>query len=375
MHFTCDREKLLAALDAASVMTPKHSPKPILENVHVNAMRDGVCRLTSTDLEISVAVYVDGVQCITSGAALLRPLEVVAILRDAPGEVVSLRVESDGSLQIWSEQWSFSLRSHYQADEFPDFPATPGEGGLELPAGRLRDLIRNTVRATDSECSRYALGGVQFEYGSEVLTCVASDGRRMHVMQRGAQCSPGYEWQDAIVPARALRVMRRVFGDGEERVRLHHSGGLRLLASGLNAKVCTRLLEGRFPKWRDVAEPAERENELRFRLRASAGELLAAIQRVQVLADLDRPAVELRFAHGLLTLTAGDDRGSGRVELTDELRPVEISTRLNPQFLADVLKPLDRQQPVSIAIKDKESVVVFDVGVGRCLLMPIHDDP
>ena len=70
MKVVCDREKLLGAFQTVAAIAPARSPKPILQNVKIDATSDRVT-LTATDLEIGIRHVVEGVEVQTPGAALL----------------------------------------------------------------------------------------------------------------------------------------------------------------------------------------------------------------------------------------------------------------------------------------------------------------
>jgi DNA polymerase-3 subunit beta len=73
--------------------------------------------------------------------------------------------------------------------EFPAV-ATFGEAKFhEVPARLFRELIRRTIFATDTESSRYALGGVLLEMDENKITAVGTDGRRLAKMEGPASRS------------------------------------------------------------------------------------------------------------------------------------------------------------------------------------------
>ena len=60
MKISCDREQLLQAFQTAAAVAPARSPKPILQNVKLEATKEGVI-LMATDLEVGIRHAVQGV--------------------------------------------------------------------------------------------------------------------------------------------------------------------------------------------------------------------------------------------------------------------------------------------------------------------------
>ena len=63
----------------------------------------------------------------------------------------------------------------------------------ELPARFFREIVRRTVFATDTESSRYALGGVLVELSASGITAVATDGRRLARQEGPAKSVEGHQ--------------------------------------------------------------------------------------------------------------------------------------------------------------------------------------
>src|SRR5437899_2337766 len=57
MKLICDREQLLSAFQTAAAVAPSRSPKPVLQNVKIEAAKEGVM-LLATDLEVGIRIQV-----------------------------------------------------------------------------------------------------------------------------------------------------------------------------------------------------------------------------------------------------------------------------------------------------------------------------
>lgn len=366
MKSTFQREKLQTAFQLAASVVPQRTPKPILRNVLMEVTPQQTS-LTATDLDVGVRVAVGGADVESPGTVALPAEEMAAMLKENVD--ATLRLESDGKhLLARGERSEFRLNL-FSAEEFPSLPEFGGEVQYELSAPLLREIIRRTVFATESESSRYALGGVLLEVQGETITAVATDGRRMAIMegpvrQRRTSEPPS---GSTIVPTRAMQLLERalahVEGDVELALRpselLVRAGGLLLYA---------RLLEGRFPNWRDVL-PSRTGTE---RIDLPVGPAHAAVRQAAILSDRERRSLAFLLGEGQLVLTAHSDHGESRVELPIAYAGRSIQVNLDARFVSDFFKVLDPQATCTLELKDGRTAVTFSIPDGyRYIVMPM----
>ncbi len=174
---------------------------------------------------------------------------------------------------------------HNVAERDPlEFPAVASMGGAEiarviLTVTDVRRIADHVATATDPDSSRYALGGVLIERPERgMLVAVGTDGRRLHALRILPAAADGSPRDGSIVPAgvfsrfvTAVRAAARV-GLGLAGRRLAaavEAGEVAMtfsesevgLAWGsacgtISVRVGARLIEGRFPRWRDCVPPA-----------------------------------------------------------------------------------------------------------------------
>ena len=113
-----------------------------------------------------------------------------SILRESSAE--TLNIEADGhGVVVSGENFSFKLASGNPA-EFPNVVEFAEEKYHEVPARLMKELIRRTLFATDTESSRYALGGVLLEMDEDKIIAVGTDGRRLAKMEGPAVSVGGH---------------------------------------------------------------------------------------------------------------------------------------------------------------------------------------
>ncbi|MGD0897162.1 MAG: DNA polymerase III subunit beta [Thermoguttaceae bacterium] len=374
MKITCEREKLLHAFQTAAAVAPTRSPKPILQNVKLEVAGDGAI-LMGTDLEVGVRMDVQGITVEAPGMVVLPISRFLSILRESSDE--KLDIESDGrKIVVRGARSQFQLPSENPAD-FPAVPSFDEKNYHEMPARFFREIIRRTVFATDNESSRYALGGVLLELSADRITGVATDGRRLAKQEGPVQsvgehaARSGPEERTTIVPSRAMQLLDRALSDSEETLQLAARENDVIVRSG---PLCmySRLVEGRFPKWRDVFP--RRENTLQVQL--TVGPFWAAVRQAAIVTSEERRGVDFTFGEGKVVLVArGAEYGESRVELPIAYDGAAVGITLDPRYLNDFLRVLDPEQTVTMELRDAESAAVCSTEDGYAyVIMPLARD-
>lgn len=365
MKLDCEREKLLQAFQLASAAAPTRSPKPVLQNVKLEAIGERA-ELIGTDLELGVRVEVPGVTIEAPGKALLPLGRFGSILRETTD--ATLRLESDGlSTLVRGERSEFRLMAPDPA-EFPSVESFGDEQYQELPARAFRELIRRTVFATDNESSRYALGGVLLELQAGKIVAVGTDGRRLAMMECPAKQVGGSEERTPIVPTRTMQLLERSLADATGDVQLAARPNC-VLVKSQRFSLYSNLVEGRFPRWRDVF-PRRADSQ---KIELLVGPLFSAVRQAAILTSEQTRGIDIDFVDGRAIFAGrAAEAGQSRVELPVAYDGPALGVTLDPRYLSDFLKVLDLEKTITLDIKDAESAVVCstDDGYGY-VIMPL----
>ncbi len=370
MKVRCTREPLLAALQSASAVVPSRSPKPVLTNVKLEASRDAAV-LSATDLEVGIRIELEGVEVSAPGAVLLPSGRLTAIVRESsPGTVFD--IHADGSAAVVKAPRSEFRLPAEDPLEFPSVATFPSEACFELATPLVRELVRRTVFATDNESSRYALGGVLLELTPTAVTAVGTDGRRLAKMEGPAAVHGGTVAEgQPIVPARAMQLIERCLGAAELPVQVAVRANEILVRTG-GTTVSARLVEGRFPRWRDVFP--DRPEAARVQL--VAGPLLAAVRQAAIVTSEQSKGVDFSFEQGQLVLAGRSaESGESRVELPIDHAGQPVRIKLDPRFVGDFLRVLDGGTTITVELTDAQSACVCrtEDGYGY-VIMPLAAD-
>lgn len=371
MKITCPRQPLQEAFQTAAAVAPARSPKPILQNVRLDAT-DKSGLLMATDLEVGVRVELTALEIEQPGSVLLPVQRFGMILRESSDEQLHLESSESGTL-VRGDRSQITLLAEDPA-EFPQVASFDEQSYHEVPARLLRELIRRTLFATDNESSRYALGGVLLELEPEKITAVGTDGRRLAKME-GPAVSVGEHGSgehSTIVPARSLQLIERAVSDADAEIKIAARAN-DLLVRSPRATIYTRLVEGRFPRWRDVL-PQDRPGAQKISL--TVGPLLATIRQAAVVATDESRGIDCTFAAGNLVLQARTaDAGQSRIELPIGYDGPQIDITLDHRFVAEYLRVLEPDRNVELELLDSDGPAVFRTDDGYAyVVMPLARD-
>ena len=370
MKVTCNREKLAHAFGTVASVAPQRSTKPILQNVKLE-VGDGRATLMATDLEVGIRYEVAGVEVTTPGAAVLSVGRFGSIVRESTDESLQLETDSAG-VKVRGERSQFNLPAE-DPHEFPMVAQFEEPAFVSVPVRLFRELVRRTIFATDNESSRYALGGVLLELTPDHVIAVATDGRRLAKMEGPATASEAFSPTEGttIVPGKAMQLLDRSLGDAETEVQLALRDNA-ILVKSERATVFAQLLQGRYPRWRDVFP----EHRSGAKVELVVGPLYSAVRQAAIFTSEESRGVDFKFSEGTLVLSGqAADVGQSRVELPIPYDGDEVSVKLDPRFMIDFLKVLDGGKSFTLEMKNSESAVIGYTDDGYSyVIMPLARD-
>jgi DNA polymerase-3 subunit beta len=370
MKITCNREKMLHAFQTVAAVAPARSPKPILQNVKLEVAKDRAT-LMATDLEVGIRYEVSGIEADAPGAAVLPVARFGSILRESADATFRIESDSEGTT-IRGERSQFKLASENPQD-FPPIAEFGESSFYEISARLFRELVRRTIFATDNESSRYALGGVKLEWKDNLLTAIGTDGRRLAKMEGPAQAvgSPAPFGDVTVVPTRAMQLLERALAEDGSEVQLAVRQN-DILVKNPRATIYARLLEGRYPRWRDVFP--QRPNSVKIDL--TVGPVYSAVRQAAIVTSEESRGIDFTFGDGSLVLAGQTaEVGQSRIELPIAYDGQSIAIALDPRFASDFLKVLEPEKTFTIDLQDSETAAVCSTDDGYAyVIMPMARD-
>ena len=354
--------ELKAALNAVGPAVPARSPRPVLQNV---LLSDGV--LTGSDGDIRIDVTLENAP--PGGISVLLPSDRFSqIVRAASGDEIEL-IPNGSTCIVKAQHGEWTLPTEDPA-EYPAWTPTNAKSVTRLPADQFVRAVRGTVFATDDDSSRYALGAVLIEVKGESVTLVATDGRRLSSF--ALEHDLAVDDSQTLVPARAMAVISRLAGNaGDAAVQLEDTSS-EIVATIGGTTVTARLIEGRFPRWRDVIP--KRDAKATTVDRAA---LMAATRAAAIVTSENSKGVEYTFGSTGIWLH-GQSAECGESSVTCDVVDAgdSCSVKLDPTFVVEWLNGIsgEAEPEVEVEAVDEQSAVVLRCGEHTGVIMPLAKD-
>lgn len=362
MKFTIERDFLLNALQKVQSIVSQRSTLPILSNVLLTAQGDTVS-LTTTDMEVCVKTSVEA-DISEEGGTTLPARRFFSICRELPVGQIEMEVDAKDVATIRCGPAFFKLVGLPQ-DEFPPLPEFEESAVYSIDQAVFRDMLQKVIYASSTDETRYILNGALLSFKDEKLTVVATDGRRLALVEQEVEFSEEAE-DGMVVPTKTLNELVKTLGD---------EGILRIRASETQIAfdfdqilILSKLIEGTYPNFQQVI-PAQCEE----RIAIDRETLLTAVRRVALLTDDQTASVRLTFGRNKLELvTVSTEVGEARETIPVKYDGKEIAIAFNPGFLMAPLRHLDADE-VFFELSDELSPGVIKTNVPFLyVLMPIR---
>jgi len=256
------------------------------------------------------------------------------------------------------------------AEEFPPLPKFKEDKKVVLPQEKIRSMLRKTSFAVSTDESRYVLNGIFFSLKEHKLTMVATDGRRLALVDEEVDVSEKSQGE-FIIPAKAVNELNRLLQEkGEVEIRYADNQAAFELKDekGSSILIITKLIEGNYPNYRQVI-PAEAKE----RVSLSREEFLHALRRAEIMTSEKQNSVKLSFAKNSLSITANSpDVGEAQENMAINYKGKDMAIAFNPGYVIEPLNALTNDE-VFLELIDELSPGVLKInGPFLYVVMPMR---
>jgi len=352
MKFNSTKETILKGIQNVQNAINTKSSLPILSNILIEAIGDNII-FTATDLDIGI-ISTTQIKPSLEGSITIPAKKFADIIKELPEEEeISVSVKKNNMVHIECGKNTFKIMG-LPKDEFPQLPEFKNKESVTLPQKKIKAMLALTSFAISNDEARYVLNGILCVIKPTFLRLVATDGRRLAMVEDKMQLPKTLE-RKLIIPTKTVNELLRVLGD-EGDVKISFGDNQALFDIG-PIKVISRLIEGEFPNYEQVI-PKEAKDKLKVSRQAFA----SALKRVALFTNPDSMAVKIDLAKDkMVLLKATPYLGEARVEMEIDYKGKDLSIGFNPEYLIDVLKNID-QENVGFEIVDSEKPGVVRIG-------------
>jgi DNA polymerase-3 subunit beta len=367
MNLTISKEQILIGLQAVQNVVGSRTTLPILSNVLLRAEGDRL-EFTATDLDVTVACSVEATVK-KPGSSTVPVKKLFGIVRELNGSELDLEVDDKNVCVIRSGP-SFYKINGLAADEFPPLTKFKEDKKVKLPQETLKSMMRKSSFAISTDESRYVLNGIFISFKDHKMTMVATDGRRLALVDEEAEISEKSQGE-FIVPAKAVNELNRLLQDkGEVEIKFTDNQAAFTLKDdkGSSVLVVTKLIEGNYPNYRQVIP-----GEAKERIALVRDEFLHALRRAEIMTSEKSNSVKLTFTKNKLEITANSPEvGEAKESLAINYKGKDLAIAFNPKYVIDPLNALDNDE-VFIELIDELSPGVLKInGPFLYVVMPMR---
>lgn len=362
MKFSIVRSKFLEGLKSVQNIVAGKGSLPIIQNVMLEA-KGAELRLTTTDLDISIR---STVACESSeeGATTLPVKLLFNLISKAPEGVVEVSVDSNEQAVIRAGSASYRLNGKPEAD-FPRLNTEEESSEYVMPRQTLQEMFRKTSYAASQDDTRRTLKGVLMSFKDSVLTMVATDGRRLALVEKEMEFPKTAE-RDIVLPSKAVQELQRSLnGDGDVKIEVKKS---KICFTFGDVQIYSKLMDDTYPNYRQVIP-----SECSEKIVVDRQLLLNALERASVMTMDEAHSTKLTFEANRLTVTsAASEIGEAKDEVPIKYAGEKIEIMFNPNYVMDPLKAIDDDE-VSINLNNGHSPAVIKCSIPFLyVLMPLR---
>jgi DNA polymerase-3 subunit beta len=355
MKFSCDKENLNYALNIALKGVSSRTTLPILKGIRIRCVTgDNKVSVYSSDLDISIetsspAFVEEGGEIVVSAKLFTD------IVRGMPQGQIVFELKEGDKVFLSCENSEFDIQG-ISPEQFPVMENAVEGKSFSLGKLMLRDMIRSTAFAASLEEARGIITGVLCEIGEKEISLVALDGFRMAITREKIVNDTEGE---IIISSRIMNEIGKILSDTEDS----GSGNVEVIVGDNKAKfvvdetiVITRLMEGKFIKYRDILP-----KESKIRVKVKKAELEESVKRSSIIVREGKNAfIKFKIEGNDLFVSSRADEGRNKDTIVVEKQGDDIEIGFNGRFINDVLR----------AVPDENIIMEFSTSISPCIIKP-----
>ena len=367
MNLTISKEQLLSGLQAVQNVVSTRTTLPILSNVLMRAEGNRL-EFTATDLDVTVSCAVEA-DAKKGGSVTLPVKKLFGIARELTGGEIEMDVDEKNVCSVRSGPSFYKIHG-LSADEFPPMTKFKEDKKVTVTQEKLKGMMKKTSFAISTDEARYVLNGIFISLKDHKMTIVATDGRRLALVDEEVDISEKSQGE-FIIPSKAVNELNRLLQDkGEVTIKYAENQAEFTLKDekGFTVVIVTKLIEGNYPNYRQVI-PAETKE----RISLPREEFLHALKRAEIMTSEKANSVKMAFGKNNLAITANSPEvGEARESIAVNYKGKEIAIAFNPKYLIDPLNALANDE-VFIELIDELSPGVLKInGPFLYVVMPMR---
>ncbi len=332
---------------------------PVLEYMYLEIKENSIL-LRGNDLELGIEYRMNAsiFEQSNTKAVLVKAHTLNDILSKLDAENVTLSLDPNAKLNLKADAIDFDIFG-LPSSEYPQFPSIEKDIDLSMTPSMLTDFIKHTLFSVSTDETKQFLNGIKIESKDNRCDFISTDGFRLSL--KYAQFDESTPEFSCIVPYKTMQELLKVLTSVKtDTIQIAISE--RQISFDLgNAIVLSRLINGRFPDYKQVLP-----KDTRFQFKLSRQLLLNASERACIIASQSNFVAKFEFTETKLTISASNSKLGDYVEeltINRLIGETDITVSFNIKLLQEALKIVEQQD------------VVFDMNseLSPCVIKPLGD--
>lgn len=383
MKFSCATHDLLSGLQLVSRAISSQQALPILGNILFKA-EGGTCTVSATDLELSIVTSFPAT--IESEGAITIPAKAILNFAQYNNDAEVTLETTEGTQLKCSSAKSKTALSGERAGDYPAIPTVENKTSFALDAASLLEALHLVTFTSARTSLRPVLSGVYLRTEGEEFILVATDSYRLSEYKIKARAEGGDI--SCIIPVKVLDELKTILaskkpakrtpteedakeGTREEAIPVHVTLGAQQIEITVgNTRLLSRLIEGKFPDYRQII-PKEAGTKTLIPTR----ELSVAAKRMHYFAKEMNNSLTFSIRQSdVLVQTPQTQLGRDEATLSCETTGADGKIALSSSYLLDFLAHIDSDQ-VDMRVMDSMHPAIFHLPANDRflhLIMPLR---
>lgn len=363
MKFTVNKKTFTDAIKNVSSVIKNNTALPVLQNVLLRAddFDNNKIHLVADNLEQRISVTIEA-DIQESGSITLPAKKLLSVISKTNcGEIeISTNDNYHADLKCGTAKIKiFGIKP----EDFPDSPKDSFIDTVMISSSALNDLLKKGGYCFSPSDARKVLSGICLEISGGEIHAVSTDGRRL-AMAKALLSNSSHPTKQYIIPVAATNLLNAI----TSKNIILRMGTKSLSITSDNIVICSKLIEGAFPNWRQVI-PQKSNNNIKI----NSGVFLSRIDLVSSMTS-DTPSVELKFSSDQLFFEC-QSAESGHISDSMELENSvvnDLQFKLNPLYCQAAVKAGGVEEFV-FSVNKPFSPMLLNFGDDACaVIMPIR---
>ena len=362
MKFKIVRSTFIEGLKSVQNIVAGKGSLPILQNVLIEAIGKELT-LTTTDLDISIKSRVE-CTVIESGLSTLPVKLLFNTILKAPEGEIEVDIDAKDKATIKAGSSRTTLNGKPEA-EFPRMNTDEDSSEYTISSTVMKEMLRKTAYAASQDDTRRTLKGVLMSFKEGKLTMVATDGRRLAMVENEVEFPINAE-KDIVLPSKAVQeLLRSLSGDDNMKVVVQKN---KICFELNNVIIYSKLMDDAYPNYRQVIPKDTAET-----IKIDRQKLLDALDRASVMTMDEAHSTKLTFENNKLIVTsAASEIGEAKDVVPIKYAGEKIEIMFNPTYVMDPLKAID-EDVIIFQLKNGHSPAMIKCSVPFLyVLMPLR---